>query len=650
MTTEHGEVSFSRLSFNDTDGSMKYGGVVVGDDSVDLFGEYEVYYEVESNSGIYINQYSTFSFDFDGVSNDDVKICLYEDLDVSVLNLCPTRCVTPSGGNNVQVQLGFMFHYREVVVKYISFKQVSDSAERTITSFSDLLRSRFKSLKIVTGSADRQITDGRCHDPNAQFVYIRNSTRSTIDEACKCMDGYVSSTTAKRIQGRFDSCTSCIPDYLPLCPVDSASLLSAYSSGVCAPKMGILIENADFDRRAEIKADLIPSSTVLDTLHFIGGSILSASGGGILLYGNAMATYRLKQEVPLRGDARIKFNFTLPNYSTSTSRNEYFTAVCLSDRPISWTAGGTQSRSTNQICVHISESSSLPVFVPADSSQWLVPFSILSGKYSTQSSVGDTSTGLIRTSSDQDPWWEIDLEGQFRIQRITIYRDSPSAIGSLGTFTLTLYQSGCSGSKSGVGTFGYVKVVEESDQDRIEVQIPTSHMYSCIRVQQNGAEESVLAFYKMEVDEYTFGPTRSYDIPIGRMLISTHGSDEDVRMSYITFINYSSDENSIESRGYFDGIRLIYSDVSWFEDTTHPSVSVQPSPTPSFSTYPSLWPSNDPSTGPTDRPSSSNPSVSSTVPTDIPSVSPPPSPIPTVTSDPSLSPLPSDQESSAVSS
>lgn len=606
LTTDEGEVYFTRYTFNDTDSRSSInpiGGVIVGDDTVDLYGGYEVYYEIANGNGIPINQFSNLSYDFDGTSKASVKLCLYEELDSMMSTLCPTRCVSPRDGNSFQ--LGPMFHYREVVVKYISFKQASAMTDLdSVSSLSDLLpQSRFEALRITSVAREGPISDGQCHDPHARLVYVRSTSRNTIEEACKCMDGYVSSSTTKKILGRFDTCVSCMPEYLPLCPSDSVPLLAAYSSGVCSPTMGILIMNDEFGPRAEIKADLIVPSNA-DTQIFSGGSVLSSSGRGISLHGDVMATYLLKQDVPIQGDARIQFNFTLPQYS-ATNHFEYFTAVCLSKYPISWSRG---SQPTNQICVQISDSSKpVPAFVPTDtdSSRWLIPFSILSGKYSIQSSRGDTSnTGMIATGSDQDPWWEIDLEGQFRIQQITIHRDSPRAAGSLGNFTLALYQTACSGTRSGGGSLGYVKVMEESDQDVIAIQIPTSQKYSCIRVQRNGAEESILSFYKMEVDEYIVGPLRSFDIPIGRMVTPTSENDGIIGMRYITFINYSDDATwTGDTRAYFDGVRLMYSDVSWFEDTSHPSLSSEPSLRPSLSMRPSLLPSEDPTIGPSDHPS-----------------------------------------------
>jgi len=170
--------------------------------AVRLYGETERFYQLSQD--IEVHRFTRLSFMYtDLESADGASLCLYEGLNSTVQNSCPSRCFVPERGQNV-IDLGNVFSDRMTSVRIIGFRQgggLSESANLHM----------FTTAKIPIIDEN-----GLCIDPNA---------RRLGSVGCKCMDGYTSSNGGN-VQGEFDTCLSCLSP--PGCRVDASVSLGEY--------------------------------------------------------------------------------------------------------------------------------------------------------------------------------------------------------------------------------------------------------------------------------------------------------------------------------------------------------------------------------------------------------------------------------------
>jgi hypothetical protein len=605
------------------------GGVIVGNEDITLYGDTVQYFEFSSPEGVRINRLSNFSFSFVGTTRSIVELCFYEDINSITIELCPIRCFSLGDGGRYVIDFGSIFYNREVYVKYLSFRQkpASDFAGELDPI---AISSTFKELSLFPSNDDAlELNESLIGRPNSH-VFTRNIKNGTPSYSIRCYDGYITSTSMKKISNDLkDTCVPCLPENISTCPVDAAGPLTAYELGVCAPSVGIFIDNGsqlDDGGNVQLATELITNS-LHDSNVFKGGSVTTKSVG-ISLFGNALAVHKLRKEVELGDLTFMNFLYTK---SQTTDPENILTAVCISDNPISFT---DVTQFPHQICLYVL-GSSFSYFNGAVP-EWFEPLDISFGKPTTQSSdpIENEISNFVFVSGVK-PWWEMDLQGSFFIRKIRILRDyipvSPNGSvrrGSLGRFTVDLHLYSCEGP---LGFHGeYISSDDNSDGDgsTFDVLLDRPELvqpYGCIRITRQEEESSTLSFCKIEVEE---GLRRqayySYNIPIGKYWSS---------MKYIAFVQMvdSDDSNILQSYfgGYFHNITFTNT-VSTFEVSPEPSVSAK------VSSEPSLLPSYQPSLLPT---SSSEPSLlptSSSEPSLLPSYQP--SLLPTSSSEPSLLP------------
>ena len=153
-------------------------------------------------------------------STSTTQICLYEELDAFTLDLCPFRCFTLMKGSN-DIALGKVFYFRKTSVNYVRIRQIGSTGP-ALESHSSILRNIRFGLDVLPITDDR----GVCSSMHALSVI------SPRGYHCKCLDGFIASTSGRKKQGYFDACVSCLS--LPTCLSDRVNILASEVIGACA--------------------------------------------------------------------------------------------------------------------------------------------------------------------------------------------------------------------------------------------------------------------------------------------------------------------------------------------------------------------------------------------------------------------------------
>ena len=115
------------------------------------------------------------------------------------------------------------------------------------------------------------------------------------------------------------------------------------------------------------------------------------------------------------------------------------------------------------------------------------------------------SNSVTQTESELSPWWEVDLEEDFVIQKVLIYKRLDHYSDDLSGFTATLFHSDGSIVKQ-------VIVGQTSDEKKVEIPFNDASGRK-IKIQLNGAESRVLSLAEVQV----FGNTYHFDVPLGQI-------------------------------------------------------------------------------------------------------------------------------------
>ena len=190
------------------------------DDSVSVIGTADMMYKL--SLPLEINVYSRLRVLLDQLegSTSTAQICLYEELDTFTLELCPSRCFTLTRGSN-DIALAKAFYFRKTRINYVRIRQAGSTGS-TLESHTSILTKISFGLDVVPIADDR----GVCSSVHALSV------KSPQGYHCKCLDGFIASSSGRKKQGDFDACVSCLS--LPTCLNDRVNILASEVKGTCA--------------------------------------------------------------------------------------------------------------------------------------------------------------------------------------------------------------------------------------------------------------------------------------------------------------------------------------------------------------------------------------------------------------------------------
>ena len=190
------------------------GTAVQVDGSLKMYGEAMGLYQLVSQN-IAVNKFKRMSLNYNIIETGTLNaiICIYE----KIISLNETsceyqpRCSTLKPGINT-INLGSLFDDAMTSVQVIGFTQI-----RGLSQVSDLR---------IYSDPETQLVDldDNCADINARRI------RSMGASGCVCMDGYYASSNGGKLQGRYDTCLSCLStDVDPTC-----STLAGTDASTCA--------------------------------------------------------------------------------------------------------------------------------------------------------------------------------------------------------------------------------------------------------------------------------------------------------------------------------------------------------------------------------------------------------------------------------
>lgn len=282
-------------------------------------------------------------------------------------------------------------------------------------------------------------------------------------------------------------------------------------------------------------------------------------------------------------------------YFEVSSDSVDFLAVCF-DGNIG--AGNVVAHnSTNILCLHLSgerpdwDSTNYP----------LLNYNIALGKQTSQSSEDEGYSSSIavdgisakeeysRTLIEKSPWWEVDLENEFAIEKIVIRLKEDPDLDYLSDYKVDIFDT------SGEKVFNYYGAESDSKEyEKVidEEAIPLNVIGSKIRITLNGDDERtrLLALKQVEVHQRVYGPNRVVEIPFGTL-------KDGMPIAYVAFIHHPSEDPGDPSRARnavsnVQNFNFIFGELP--KITAAPSTSSSPSLSSTPSVFPTLGPTLSP--------------------------------------------------------
>ncbi len=219
------------------------GGILVQeyDETINLFGSVDKVYQL--SDPITVNKLTMISFNIEeSIEVEQTSLCFYEDLTLSVMNGCESRCYIPSVGEN-DVNIGNIFHDRETSIQYMRLKRVGP-----LDVIVENAKSTVSNLQSRTESTDIFDDFGLCIDPNSVVL------QSPQGPSCRCLDGFIASNGGK-VQGMYDTCVSCF--LLPDCPYDATIIETARENGICAKVSHEIVMPISCEYKCSVLSNLI---------------------------------------------------------------------------------------------------------------------------------------------------------------------------------------------------------------------------------------------------------------------------------------------------------------------------------------------------------------------------------------------------------
>ncbi len=116
------------------------------------------------------------------------------------------------------------------------------------------------------------------------------------------------------------------------------------------------------------------------------------------------------------------------------------------------------------------------------------------------------SNSVIHTLSEMNPWWEVDLGGDYILRKMDIYPRIDPYDGDLSNFTVYVSSSN--------STFVHQFDVTDAKMNGSIIVVDMNNIIgSKVRIQLNGRTERVLCLAEVQI----FGNTRIFDVAIGQI-------------------------------------------------------------------------------------------------------------------------------------
>lgn len=572
------------------------GGVVVSDDSIDLYGDTSKVYKVTGD--IPLDQFTELSVgvEYDEPAASTLKICVYDSPDPLK---CELKCIDlPSqSSQNIQPR---KVSPRSAQLTYVKITHVTGD---------NSTKASINSLELARGEAkdSYDTAAGRCRDKNARDASGRKKQNGG---KCVCTDGYLSSNTGQKLLDDKDSCISCIG--IGECSRYQQTNTTCAETLFVSARLGGLLSQP-----LQINAKLLETS-FNDELHDGGGSevrvlVTQREDGqtdtvaGVALFGAISKTYELETPYTINRFSRL-YVFL------SAVKAKDFLAMCLSTE-----LNPSPSNSTSVRCISLpsgdaSEDVQDTSKFPSGWEYPTSPFNLALKKPTLQSQSvagldssfavdGDLTEMPDDETNDEDynvtktliqafPYWEVNLEAEFNIRQIVIHFSKNKQVDFNSLYNVDIL--------SDSGALVFRKSIDERDRtdadfdETIDIEEVSSDMDerkfvnfknirgSRVRITLIG-EARILSLREVQVYETAYVNTGStlIDLPIGRL-------NDGMEVNYISFVQMTN--SRMEPSLIFD-MNFVYG--SALEATPAPTQTASPSETssPSLSSSPSAVPS-----------------------------------------------------------
>lgn len=550
-----------------------HGGVLIREttNTIEIIGSTDKVFKTLSS--VEINAFSRLRVtlnQLDVSTTSTVQMCLYEEVSYFILEACPLRCFSLHRGSN-DVALGNSFYYRKTSINYIRLQQKGStgSSLESHTSIISEIQFEMQPVPILD-------ENGICNDPNALTI---KSPQGTL---CKCLDGFVASTNGTKQQGDTDVCVSCLD--IPTCLSDRGQFLVSHEKETCV-KVSITKKpsrNKGFDFSPGLVLHLIfqpldiglltgsglardmgtvaamlvrPQQNHLEKVdEFRQGFELKAGGtfahspATLSLHGHVWSTMHLMSTYTIDNFSRLQLSLTI-------SMNAAFVGMCLSeelDDYIKFCVQFHSNRIADENDVRLPDAiliNNLAIGKPTTQSSTYSQDGMLygeaknaaDGRIVVSQEAYDSPDTVTFTDSESNPWWQVDLEGLFKICEVVVHMGA-NFFSDAVELSIILYDDNDS------IVFRYYTA---DPIDFVNIPIPAGTMAARVRVAQLG-ENCILSLSEVVVIECIDGPTREIDLPL-------HVLYPAKTVNYITFIQ--SGDSSLTSESYISDLTLAYGSI-----------------------------------------------------------------------------------------
>ncbi len=146
------------------------------------------------------------------------------------------------------------------------------------------------------------------------------------------------------------------------------------------------------------------------------------------------------------------------------------------------------------------------------------------------SAVDGRFDGIVSSSLEKDPWWEVDLEGLFAIDQVCLYMGvvGDDIIDSTNSTSDSLFSDMIVQLFDDNGNVVFRSNIAQPSQYKNIINIPHGTKASKVRVQFRG-DEKALVFTEVQITELIFQPAIDVNVPIGTLFGGK-------RINYVSFI------------------------------------------------------------------------------------------------------------------
>jgi len=510
--------------------TIQNSGISVQPDGwIHLYGSTHQVFEL-SNS-INVNKFTHVQYEHDLIIPEDqaaqtnqihtdnnLKICFYESLEIQDVEECSSRCQEVQVGSDQRIKVGDIFYDRKSSINFVGFKQTNRSWHNHTSISAEY--SRLGRLRFLY-DVDKRLKndDGSCYDTNARIV--RGFERSS----CQCLDGFMPSNGGF-FQEVYDSCVDCFNQ--PQCPLDVT--LREGNISTCAKLLSIqFISGLSI---TQSNATLVSTRSRTRETFWSGGTKIHSHGAGLSLYGNVTSIFSVPNEytinefstivLSLKRAARVEFiGFCLrsdiddgrPILCINLAESNFYSHMELEDTfpSVFYNLALGKVASYSPFLSgdpNLAANASLAVDGVIDSSFYIdarSSYDFLGG------SPAEIDCSNIEKCDDTKYkiWWEVDLAEERTIRRLIIHCEPTNAISRLVMFN-----------NDGRNVF-------QVDSANKIMEIPNISA-SKIRILFDTTIE-LIHLQEVQVIEANFRPNLQLSIPLGRLIEGTFDTLEFVQ-------------------------------------------------------------------------------------------------------------------------